>query len=288
MIFPWQMQYWNTLLQMHHERRVPHALLLLGPRGSGKLILAQAFAQRMLCQNSAEIKGDSISCGHCHACHLMQAKSHLDFCLVQPEQEGHAIKIDQIRQLSEFIQNTPHQGGHRVVIVEPATAMTAYAANALLKTLEEPTPDTLLILISNLQRALPITITSRCQQIHIHNPPRELTLAWLQQQSSTAEIDWPALLEATQGAPLLALEWQRDGIWLLYQNFIQDLCALSKKEIDPLQLALRWKEVDLLWIFDVFFSLGIKAATCIARLNAISARFNDCILHVLCYAIKLN
>jgi DNA polymerase III subunit delta' len=258
MIFPWQAQPWTTLLRLQQEQRVPHALLLLGSPGVGKLALAQVFAQRILCQNYAEMGDSSISCGYCHACHLMQAKSHPDFRLIQPEEAGHAIKIDQIRQLSDFIQNTSHQGGYRVVIIEPATAMNAYAANALLKTLEEPTPNTLIILISDQRQALPITITSRCQQMRIHTPTTESALAWLQHQDPTSGAHWPLILEATQGAPLLALEWQKNGTWPLYQSFIQDLCALCRSEKDPLQLAVQWKEANLIWIFDIFFTWLLK------------------------------
>lgn len=257
MILPWQGQYWHQLIRLYAERRVPHALLLTGPAGIGKFALAYAFAQRMLCQRVAEIKSSEISCGECHACHLMQAQSHPDFCLIQPEQEGHVIKIDQIRQLREFIQNTSHQGGYQVVIIEPATAMNAYAANALLKTLEEPTSNTLIVLISDQRKALPITITSRCQRVRIHIPPRETALFWLQ-QNQPSDVNWAILLDATQGAPLLAREWHEKGLWALYQNLIQDLYALCKQEKDPLQLAMQWKEASLLWILDTLFQWLLK------------------------------
>ncbi|HVY53226.1 MAG TPA: DNA polymerase III subunit delta' [Gammaproteobacteria bacterium] len=255
MIFPWQATQWETLSRMHSEKRMPHALLFAGPLGVGKREIAKALAQRVLCEKNT-INITDISCGNCHACHLIAAESHPDLHIVQPEQEGQAIKIDQIRQLAEFIQNTSHQGGYRVVIIQPATAMNAYAANALLKTLEEPSPNTLLILVNDQRIPLPITIVSRCQQIRFAIPETELALSWLQHQDSS--VNWSAILEATQGAPLLALEWQNQGVWPQYQNFMQDLFALSQHSADPMELAIQWKEANILWVFDMFFQWLLK------------------------------
>jgi len=249
MIFSWQVPQWEQLRRLHREARLPHALLFMGPEGVGKRHLARILAGLVLCQQPDITAGQA--CGHCHACHLMQADSHPDFALVQPEEEGHAIKIDQIRELSEFIQKTSHQGGFQVVIIQPATAMNTYTANALLKTLEEPSPQTLIILISDKRSELPVTITSRCQQIRFSRPSQATSLSWLQAQDST--VDWEPILEATQGSPLLSQMWQQQGIWAQYQNFMRDLNALSQQTVDPLQLALQWKDANMLWIFDMFF-----------------------------------
>jgi DNA polymerase-3 subunit delta' len=228
MIFSWQAEPWEQLCSLRKEKRLPHALLLTGPRGIGKRTLAQHFARLVLCQTAHS----SEPCGACHACHLMQAESHPDFRLIQPEEEGHAIKIDQIRELSEFSHQTSHQGGLRVVLIQPATAMNHYAANALLKTLEEPAPDTLIILISDNRTKLPI--------------------------SQDEGVAWEPILEATQGAPLLAKAWHEEAVWPLYQTFMRDLAALTKQEADPLQLAVQWKDANLLWVFDLFFQWLLK------------------------------
>lgn len=253
MIFSWQSQQWEQLCRLQKEGRLPHALLFTGPAGVGKRSLAQSLARLVLCQNS---KQADTSCGNCHACHLLQAESHPDFRLIQPEEEGQAIKIDQIRELSDFIHQTAHQGGLRVVLIQPATAMNTYAANALLKTLEEPAPNTLLILISDNRTKLPITIVSRCQQIRLLAPSRDAALNWLISQDPL--VAWEPILEATHGAPLLAQAWQQQGVWPLYQSFINDLSALTKQEADPLQLAVQWKDANMLWVFDMFFQWILK------------------------------
>lgn len=255
MIFSWHQALWQQLIHWQKENRLPHALLFNGPPGLGKRQLAQVYTQRVLCK---EPPAETISCGHCHSCQLMLAQSHPDFCLVQPEQDGHAIKIDQIRELGEFIQKTSHQGGYRVVLIEPATAMNIYAANALLKILEEPTPHTLIILINDQKALLPVTIVSRCQSIRFFVPSREEALTWLVSQGSESVEFWEPILAATQGAPLLALHWHQQGIWPLYQNFMQDLFALSQQQADPLQIAIQWKNANILWIFDMFFQWLIK------------------------------
>jgi DNA polymerase-3 subunit delta' len=253
MILPWHREHWKQLCRLQKEKRLPHALLFTGPAGLGKHALAHAFAERVLC---LEPQQAAVRCGHCHSCQLMIAQSHPDFCRIQPEQEGQAIKIDHIRDLSEFIQKTAHQGGYRVVIIQPATAMNTYAANALLKTLEEPTPNSLLILIADQKIALPITIVSRCRQLRFSVPSREMALQWLHGQNP--EIAWAPILDATQDAPLLALQWQQQGIWSQYQNFMRDLSALSQQEAHPLQLAVQWKETNMLWVFDMFFQWVIR------------------------------
>jgi DNA polymerase-3 subunit delta' len=237
---------------LHQENRLPHALAFMGPQGIGKRELAREFAKLVLCQQP---EGNSI-CGLCHACQLIHANSHPDFWTLSPEEGSQTIKIDQVRLLSEFIQNTSHQGGFRVVIIQPATAMNTNAANALLKTLEEPTPNTLLILISDQKQPLLPTILSRCQQVHMTAPTPQQAQLWLAGQKP--EVEWQGILAATHYAPLLAMEWQEQGVWAAYQSFTQDLYALSQGEADPLQLALTWKETNMLWAFDLFFGWLLK------------------------------
>lgn len=255
MMHSWHQELWQQLVRSYRENRLPHALLFSGPAGLGKRQLAEAYAQLVLCKKSQEA---AASCGHCHSCQLMSAQSHPDFYLVQPEQEGQAIKIDQIRELSEFIQKTSHQGGYRVVLIQPAEAMNSYAANALLKTLEEPTPNTLIMVISDQKAALLPTIRSRCQLLRFSAPAEKEALAWLTSQNQGPAAYWKPILQATQGAPLLALAWHQQGVWLSYQDFMRDLLALSKQEADPLQLAVQWKDASILWVFDMFFQWLIK------------------------------
>src|SRR3990167_4849307 len=150
---------WNNLQKYKAQQRLPHALLFVG-EGIGKKELSLALAQQLLCQTQN-------TCGTCHACHLFVSGTHPDFFLITPQEHGQ-IKIEQIRQLSEALQQTAQQGGYRVVVVEQAHAMNVAAANALLKTLEEPGNNTIIMLLTERVAFLAATLRSRCQIIHVH------------------------------------------------------------------------------------------------------------------------
>jgi len=140
------------------QNRLSHAYLLSGAIGLGKTDLAMTFAQWLLCDHKNH-------CGKCRSCLLMKASNHPDFILIQPEEKKQTIGIDQVRALSEKITHTAQQGGYQVVVISPADAMPVMAANALLKTLEEPTGKVVIFLIDNQRGLLPATIVSRCQKI---------------------------------------------------------------------------------------------------------------------------
>lgn len=206
---------WHLLWQRYLQHCLPHALLFIGAPGTGKQQFAITFAKSILCRQPTH---EGNSCGECPSCRLMQAKTHPDLVYIEPEQAGHMIKIDQIRQMIHFANETPQQGGFKIIIIHPATAMNLYAANALLKILEEPAPNTLFILISDHSLRLPPTIISRCQKIVFQKPIR------------TLEND------------------------KLRNDFYQGLNALSQKQIDPLQLAMQWQEHDTRMLLIFFLS----------------------------------
>ncbi len=140
------------------QNRLSHAYLLSGIAGLGKTDFAREFAMFLLCDKHAW-------CGACRNCVLMQANNHPDFMLLKPEEKSRVIKIDQIREMSEKLSQTAHSGNYQVVVISPADAMPVSAANALLKTLEEPNGKILIFLIDDQKNALPATIMSRCQKI---------------------------------------------------------------------------------------------------------------------------
>lgn len=152
---------WQLLQSAFLQDKLTHAYLLSGIMGVGKTAFSQRFAQFLLCEK----KTGSESCGGCRSCQWIQAGTHPDFILIEPTEKKHTIKIDQIRELSDKLSRTAQQGGYQVVIISPADTMLIQAANALLKTLEEPTGKVILFLIDNQKSALPATIISRCQKI---------------------------------------------------------------------------------------------------------------------------
>lgn len=253
-IYSWQTRQWQQLMASKQRRHLPHALLLLGSQGLGKKQFALTFAHALLCNK------DDFPCGQCHPCYLIQAQSHPDLLLVEPEQTGQMIKVDQIREVVQFVSETALQGARRIVIINPANAMNVNAANALLKTLEEPAPNVHIILVSDQNLRLPATITSRCQKIIFQKPTHEIALDWLQTQlGESEEHSRHILLNLADGAPLKAKEIFENGLLTIRQDLYQGLMLLAQKESSPLKLAAQFQEQNmivllnlmLLWLQDL-------------------------------------
>ncbi|MBO9687788.1 DNA polymerase III subunit delta' [Roseateles chitosanitabidus] len=207
-----------------------HALLLQGPAGVGQFDLALLLAQAWLCE--ARTSTDQPGCGRCASCHLLRSRSHPDFQVLLPDalreplgfgamegEEGTAkasktkpsreIKIEAVRQMLSFAQVSAARGKAKVVVVYPAEALNTVAANALLKTLEEPAGLLRFVLASAAPQQLLPTIRSRCQPLQMALPARDEALGWLGAQG----VDQPeVLLAATGGRPQEALQWSEEGI----------------------------------------------------------------------------
>jgi len=241
MIYPWQHEQWQQL--KNQENCLPHALLFLGIRGIGKLHFAECFMRAQLCQQTALDSCD------CHSCRLILVRAHPNVLWIEPEKPGSPIKIDQIRAVTEFIQQTSFQGEMRFVVIHPASNMNMHAANALLKTLEEPSSGAILILIAEQASHLPATILSRCQSIHFPRPKISLSLEWLAQQLPDKK-DLQLILRLANGAPLLAIELVKNDILSSRLSLLQILIALTHKQADPIQSAVTIKDMETLQILD--------------------------------------
>jgi len=245
-LYPWQQKQWQHLLQRRRSGQLAHAFLFYGLEGLGKLDFARAFAEFMFCVAPV---GDH-PCGQCRSCRLLQAGNHPDLLLLQPEEKSKVIKIDQVRSLSSDFNQTAQQGGYKIAIIAPAEAMNLAAANALLKTLEEPTEDTMLILVSTKPQSLPATIRSRCQILAFLPPDKAVARQWLLEQSidrAVYEGNVDILLGLTGDAPLKALDLAGNtNLLLVQQNWMVDLFKLLNSEIDPIVLASQYKETDLI------------------------------------------
>lgn len=218
MIDALQAEAWSKLRAL--RARLPHALLLHGPAGVGKLALAERFAQSLLCESGA---ARSAPCGRCAECRWFLAASHPDVRYVEPEaiarQGGPAqteeapgtrsgkpsseIRIDQVRALADFVNLASHRGGIRIAILHPAEDMNVAAANALLKSLEEPPQGALFLLVSHRPRRLPATVRSRCVALAVPTPGFDAACAWLTAQGVQDAARWLAF---AGGAPRSALE----------------------------------------------------------------------------------
>jgi DNA polymerase III subunit delta' len=205
---PWQIDHWLRVNTQWTQGRLPHSLLLTGPAGVGKRHFARATSARLLCNHGPD---EAPACGRCRDCLQLAAGSHPDFRYVGPESPEAPIKIDQIRELSGFLMHTSQRNRVKIVILEPADRLNINAANALLKTLEEPPATSLLLLVSTAPGRLPATVRSRCQRLAFALPPRSEAHAWLS-KASPETADTELLLRLARGAPLLAREWADAGL----------------------------------------------------------------------------
>jgi len=205
---PWQLGLWDSLIRRIEQQKLPHALLLNGSEGIGVERLVAALIGRLICLSPQ----NNYACGHCKTCQLVQAGTHPDVLPVVPEEQGKAIKIQQIRDLCSALEKTSQQGGWKVAVISPAEAMNIAAANALLKNLEEPQDRTLMILVSHRPGLLPATIRSRCQIENMPIPDRNSAIDWLNEVAGDNDKN-SQILDIAGGRPLLALQYlQGDGI----------------------------------------------------------------------------
>lgn len=237
--YPWLSQTWTRLLAM--RQRLPHAVLLAGPQGVGKLELAKGWAQSLLCEQP---RPDNEACGECEGCHWFAAGTHPDFMhltLLEKEtkdgevRQATEISVEQARQAVDFVQLSTYRAGCRLVLVEPAEALNTASANALLKVLEEPPINTVFILVSHQPRQLLPTILSRCHKLEVGLPDQASMQTWLRQNG----LDEQALAWVS-GAPLAALEAREEGELEIRAEM---LGALGKAEsLDCVALAETWNK----------------------------------------------
>ena len=254
---------WNEpILQAVSRRleRLPHAMLVHGARGLGKLALAERIAQLLLCESADSAHRP---CGVCDGCRWFLAGNHPDFRRIEPEalaklppepeeeegseaparrtkQPSTEIKVDQVRELAAFLNLRSHRGRLRVALVHPAEDMNPNAANALLKGLEEPPAGAIFILVSHRPAQLLPTIRSRCVAIPVAVPSREIALAWLAAQGMKNAERW---LAYGGGAPLRAVDYAADASAL--ERLLQSPGMVEDREgIERLTEALQKIAID--------------------------------------------
>jgi DNA polymerase-3 subunit delta' len=243
---PWLHGPQRRVREAMSARRLPHALLLLSVPGLGAEQLANWIAALALCESDAPRP-----CGACASCHLLRADSHPDCYVVRIEEDAQQIKVDQIRHLIESLSLSSYRGGYKVGIVEGAEALNVNGANAFLKTLEEPTDNTLLIMVAKPSHRLPATIASRCMRVQLRAPASAEAVAWLEGRGQNRQ-NWDAALELAGGAPLLALELEKVGIAALEEEMQEHLRQMAAGAVDVTLLAGAWvkseETVRLIWL----------------------------------------
>jgi DNA polymerase-3 subunit delta' len=240
--------------------RLPHSLLLLSAPGLGVESLAQWTLAFALCDRKVERP-----CGECASCLLLKADNHPDALIVRVEEEAKQIKVEQVRALIEALTLKSYRGGYKVGLIEGAELLNANGANAFLKTLEEPTQDTLLILTANPNHRLPATVSSRCLRLTLRAPALGEAREWLKEHVG-ADRDWDAALALAGGAPLLACDIDAAGLAAIDANMRAGIKQLSAGEVDVTLLAEQWVrshlQLRILWLENwittrVRLSLGV-------------------------------
>ena len=216
--------------------RLPHALLLAGPEGTGKATAAHAAARRLLCREGA----GAGPCGQCPPCRHVTAGTAGDLTVLEAG-PGEELRIDTVREAGQAATLTPLEAHRRVVIIDPAEALNDYAANALLKLLEEPPGPAVFLLVSHRPDRLLATIRSRCQTIPFRPVPPDLLEAWLGEQVPANATEAPLAARLAGGAPGKALAWADRSLTAERDAVLRDLEAAVAKGGEPLlRVAAAW------------------------------------------------
>jgi DNA polymerase III subunit delta' len=228
----------EALAAAHRSGRLPHALLIHEAAGAGGDWLAAWAARLVLCRNSA-----AAPCGECRSCRRVMALEHPDLLWIRPPEDSRQIRIEQLRELTAELALTSHGGGYKVAVIAPADALNRFAANALLKTLEEPPARTLLVLVATQPSRLPPTIVSRCQRLRVRSPGRAAAVAWL--TATRGAADWERALDAVGEAPMLLATADPAALVEVATESDRTLEALAAGRTDPVAAAERWARSDL-------------------------------------------
>lgn len=312
---PWQQRVWDRALEARANGRLPHALLICGPERLGKRVFAEALARLLLCPGSSA----GVACGTCASCRQFDARFQRDPVETRPDEspahpDGHPghpdarfvgfvlneksspkkmyqeLVIDQIRELSSWLVLSPQHGTTKVALIEPAHQLTVPAANALLKTLEEPPPRTLVMLVTSQPSRLMPTLRSRCSKLRLVGPSRADAAEFL--AAAKGAGPWEEALAATGLGPFALLDADPAALAELRADTVRTLREIGSGEIQPPAVAEKWARGDLAtrlacvesWVTDrILESASIRDVT---HLSVPAATPNICRLFEISDAVR--
>ena len=218
--------------------RLPHGILIHEDPGSGGLEFARWVAQKINCHEPARSP-----CGECQDCRWIAVDQHPDVTRLSPEGDSTQILIQSVRDLAADLALTAHGRGYKVAIVTPAEAMNVFAANALLKTLEEPPARTIVLLVTSQPSRLLPTLRSRCSKLRLAGPTRAAAARYL--ESIRGAGPWEEALSATGAGPFELLDADPAALAQLRAETVSTLQDLGSGNLQPPAIAERWAKGEL-------------------------------------------
>lgn len=243
-IYPWQQEIWEQIQSMQRQNRLPHALLISGGTGMGISSFSRNIASSLLCENPSET-GEF--CQQCKSCRMLIAETHPELLVITPLEDSKSIKVEQIRELTEFTHLQSQFTQRKVVIIDPAEVMNRNAANSLLKTLEEPIGNALIMLVTHYPSFLPITVRSRCQKFRMSASSMHIK-KWLDGKYPEDLIE--AMANSGRGPLTFSEDTDSDQVQILREDLILDLENMLYAQQDPIKTAANWagkKDTELLF-----------------------------------------
>lgn len=237
-MYSWLQRSLQQLYQRAAQHKLHHALLLKGLKGIGKSDFAEQLGRYLLCSNKQVVaQTEAAPCGHCQSCLLLNAGNHPDLYEIRSDKQ---IGVDAIREAIKKLSGSSQLSGAKVLVIHDAHTMTESSANALLKTLEEPTNNTFLLLLSDQTERLLPTILSRCEKVALPSPTKQACIDWLNQQGYQ-NVD-EAMLRLYGASPLLLVERLVTPPKISYQDVARGIESLQAGSADPADLATKWQE----------------------------------------------
>lgn len=254
-MYPWLQPYYQQIIQAFQQGHQHHALLFKSEKDMGVESLLQHIGAWIMCQQPTQAP-----CEQCHSCHLRKAESHADIYQLAPL-EGKDIGIDQVREINDKVAQHAQQGGNKLVYVYGVESLTEAAANALLKTLEEPRPHTYFLLQADIAAPVLATIYSRCQVQLVSIPDAQQSAEWLIQQTKAEYSAIQTALRISYGKPLLALQVLQQNLLEKRQQFLRQFWLFYRRS-SPLELLPFFNSALILHQLDWLLSFLMDSLKC--------------------------